>query len=81
MKKTTIKNALKVFAAGGVASLMTATAGVLVYLAIKIFCGIPYIEGYLAVLGFVLALVAVAAALAVIYTCGAWVVIKGKFSK
>lgn len=86
MKKSTIKNppakdVAKVFAVGIVSSLMSAAAGALAFLSAKLFGEIASVNGYLAVGGFALALVAAAAAVAMIYVCGAWVVSKGKFSK
>ena len=80
-KRTPVLDAIKVFAVGSAAALMSATAGVLAYLSVRIFCGIPTVNGYLAVFAFVLAVGAAAAALAVVYLCGAWVVGKGKFSR
>ena len=90
MKKTTktnaaqkpaINNVLKVFAVGSASSLISTVAGACAFVSAKLFGVIPSVNGYLAVGGFALALVAAAAALAMIYVCGAWVVGKGKFSK
>ena len=71
MKKSTINNIAKVFAVGGASALMSAAAGALAYLSIKLFCSIPAICGYLAVGAFMLAIVAAVAALAMVYVCGA----------
>ena len=81
MKKETIRNSLKVFAVGGVSTLLSAAAGALVYAAVRIFGSIPAISGYHAVLAFAVGLLAVAVALAFVYICGAWVVNKGKFAR
>lgn len=80
MKKV-INNVLKVFAVGGAAMLLSAIAGGLAYLAIWLLCDIPTASGYIAVVWFALALLAAAAALAVVYMCGAWIVRTGRFSK
>lgn len=81
MRKATIHNVKKIFAAGGAAAGLGLTASYLAYLAIVIFCRIPSFVGYSAAISFVLAAILLAAALLVVYVCGCWIVSKGKFSR
>lgn len=81
MKKTIIRDILKVFAVGGAAAGMSAAAIGLVYMAVWIYCTIPAVSGYAAVLLFMLATLTAAVALSIVYVCGCWIVRKGKFSK
>lgn len=81
MKNTIVRNTLKVFAVGGAAAGLGAAAIVLACLAVAMYCNIPAASGYLAVGGFWLATLAAAAALAVVYMCGCWIIREGKFSR
>ena len=81
MNKAIIRNILKVFAVGGTAVLMAAFAILMGILSVELYCSIPSVVGYIAVLWFALATLAAVAALAVVYVCGAWMVRKGKFEK
>ena len=81
MKKTIIRNSMKVFAVGGVAAGLSAAAIGLAGMAVWIFCTIPATSGYIAVALFALATLSVASALAIVYFSGCWIVRKGKFSK
>ena len=81
MNKTIIRNALNVFAVGGAATGLSAGALFLVSMAVWIYCTIPATSGYVAVVLFALATLTAAAALAVVYLCGCWMVRKGKFAK
>lgn len=81
MKKAIIRNVLKVFAVGGIAAAWSAAAGFYAWGAVKLFCAIPAESGYLAVLDFFMATLALFFAIAALYLCGAWVVRRGRFSK
>lgn len=81
MKKTVIRNLLKVLAVGGAAAGFGAVSIGLAYMAVWIYCTIPAVCGYAAVALFLLATLTTAVALAVVYVCGCWIVRKGKFSK
>lgn len=81
MKKTIIRDVLKVFAVGGIAAGMSAAALVLAYMAGWIYCTIPSVCGYSAVALFLLATLTASVAFAIVYFCGCWIVRKGKFSK
>lgn len=81
MKKAILRDALKVLAVGGAAAGLSATAIGLAGMAVWIFCTIPATSGYAAVALFLLATLTTAAALAVVYFSGCWIVRKGKFSK
>ena len=81
MKKTIIRDIMKVFAVGSAAAGLGAAATGLAYMAGWIVCTIPMVCGYAAVALFWLATLTTAAALAVLYFCGCWIVRKGKFSK
>lgn len=81
MKKAIIRDIMKVFAVGGTALLLAASAGAFGYMAVWLFAHIPNSGGYKAVGGFMVALLAAAAALAVVYMCGAWIVRSNKFYK
>lgn len=81
MKKEMIQDVLKVFTVGATALLLAAGAGGFGYMSVILFCQIPRISGYLAVGAFFVAMISVAATLGVVYTCGAWIVRKGKFGK
>lgn len=81
MNKAILHDALKVLAVGGAAAGLGAAAIGLAYMSIWIYCTIPVVCGYAAVALFLLATLTAAAALAVVYVCGCWIVRKGKFSK
>ncbi len=81
MKKIIVRDVLRVFAVGGAAAGLGAAAIGLAVLAVAMYCNIPAVGGYLAVGGFWLATLAAAAALAVVYICGCWIIRKGKFSR
>lgn len=81
MNKTIIRNILKVFAVGGTAVLMAAFAILLGVVSAELYCNIPTVVGYMAVLWFALATLAAVAALAAVYVCGAWMARKGRFDK
>lgn len=81
MNKTVIRNALKVFAVGGIATVLSAIALFLISMSVWIYCTIPTTSGYVAVVLFALATLTLAVALAGVYMCGSWMVRKGKFSK
>lgn len=81
MKKSILQDVLKVLSVGGAAAAMGAAAIGLACMAVWIYCTIPAVCGYAAVLLFGLATLSVATALAVLYVCGCWIVQKGKFSK
>lgn len=81
MKKTIIRDTLKVFAVGGVAALLSAAAGACAFASGKLLCSIPSFVGYLSVAAFTLAVIAAATSLGFIYLLGAWVVLKGHFAK
>lgn len=81
MKKAIIRDIWKVFAVGGYAAALSGGAFGLAYLAVLLYCAIPSVGGYMAVIWFALATLAAAAALAVVYMSGAWIVRKGRFSK
>ena len=81
MKKTIIRDILKVLAVGGAAAGLSAAAIALFYMAGWVYCTIPIVCGYGAVALFALATLTAATALAIVYFCGCWIVRKGKFSK
>ena len=81
MKKGIIRNILKVFAVGGSALLMASAAGGCAYLAGWLFFRVPHYIGYGAVIGFISAIITLAAALGIVYLSGCWIVIKGKFER
>lgn len=81
MKKAIVKTILKVFAVGCAAALLNAAAGVMGWLSATLFVSIPNVNGYLAILYFLLAIAAAVAALLMICTCGMWIMRKGRFSK
>ena len=81
MKNAIIRDTLKVFAVGGVALLMAAAAGFFAFLAVMLFVEVTRCSGYAAVVRFSAALLTAAFSLLGIYTCGAWMVQRGKFSK
>lgn len=81
MKKTIIRNALKVFAVGGTAAGMGAASIGCACVSAAIYYAIPAASGYAAVALFVLATLAAAGALAAVYMCGCWIVKTGKFAK
>ena len=81
MKKDIIHNTLKIFAVGGVATLLSAAAGACAAAAGKLLCSIPSFGGYLAVGAFAIAIIAAATALGMVYFCGAWIIQKGHFTK
>lgn len=81
MKKQIIRDILRVFAVGFTAMFMAAVAASLAYTAIVLFCHIPSISGYYAVLGFFVAVLGIVGALYVVFMCGAWMVRKGKFGR
>ena len=81
MNKTILHDALKVLAVGGAAAGLSATTLALVTMAVWIFCTIPAVSGYTAVALFLLGMLTTAAALVCVYSCGCWIVRKGRFSK
>jgi hypothetical protein len=81
MNKTIIRKIARLFAFGGIAALFSTIAVGLACCAVWLFCYIPAASGYFAVLLFALALLATAAALYLVYMCGAWIYGTGKFSK
>lgn len=81
MKKEIIRNILKIFAFGGIAALFSTIAGGLAIGSLWLFFYIPSSTGYLAVLLFAFAVLALAAALHIVYKCGAWIYGTGKFTK
>lgn len=81
MKKQIIRNILKVFAVGGTALLMASGAGLFTYLSCWLFFRIPHYIGYGAVIGFIVALIALICALGIVYLSGCWIVRKGKFER
>ena len=81
MNKTIIRNILKVLSVGGAAAGMGAAAIGLLIAAGELFCYVASAVGYLAVVGFLAALVAAFAAFAVVYMCGCWILGTGKFLK
>ena len=81
MNETIIRNSLKVLAVGGAAAGLSAVAIGLGCMAVWIYCTIPVVCGYTAVALFLLATLAVVAALAVVYISGCWITRKGRFSK
>jgi hypothetical protein len=81
MKKTIIRDIMKVFAVGATAALMGAIAIGMASLSVCMFCTIPETSGYIAVCGFMFAIAAAGLALATVYMCGCWMVKKGKFSR
>lgn len=81
MKKAIFTNVLKVLAVGGAAAGMGAAAIGLACMAVWIYCTIPAVCGYAAVALFLLAVLTTAAALAVVYFCGCWIIHKGKFAR
>lgn len=81
MEKKIIRDILSVFVVGGIALMLAASAGFMGYLAIRLFCHIPNLVGYLAVCGFAAAVIALAGAVAVVYMSGCWIVRKGKFAR
>ena len=81
MKKSIIRDVMKVFAVGGAAAVMSACALFLFSMAAWIYCTIPTTSGYVAVVLFALATLTLAVALAGVYMCGSWMIRKGKFSK
>lgn len=81
MKKPIIRDIMKVFAVGGAAAGLSAVAIGLACMAVWIYCTIPAVCGYAAVALFLLATLTAATTLAVVYSCGCWIIRKGKFSK
>lgn len=81
MNKTTIRNALNIFAVGGAAAGLSAVIIGLACMSIWIYCTISAVCGYAAVALFLLATLSAAVALAGVYMTGCWITRKGKFSK
>jgi hypothetical protein len=81
MKKTIMRDILKVFSVGGAAAGMGAVAIGLLYVAVALLCDVAAASGYIAVGCFLLALLVAAGVFAVVYICGCWIIRKGKFSK
>lgn len=80
MKKEIVSKTMKVFAVGGAAAGLSALAFGLIATAVNMLMHIPKEAGYKAVGLFMLAGLALASALCVVYFCGCWIVKKGKFS-
>lgn len=83
MKKSIIRKLSQALAFGCVAAIFNAITFGMAYLAVRLFCCIPNVGGYAAVLVFMLALLAAAVVLYGIYCCGAWIASMqdGKYSK
>lgn len=81
MKKAIVHKVLQFLSFGGIAALFSAIAIGLACCAAWLFCFIPSASGYFAVLLFALAAFAAAAALYIVYMCGAWIIGAGKFMK